>query len=425
MNSKVSFTIRPPTSSKSSELQNHTHSRSYELSSQSFIPHAHDSSDEDDQDGTIEHIVGFDRSGAQRVREIPKFSQQLVIPALANRDWRAAARTRGKPSYIPEGSDLVTGRDGSQGGLGTRDTINSGPQAVGLIRREQKAIITVDATSSLGDSGEVSVETLEQVESEDERARRALLANIAGDAGEERPANIDIIPISANNVMRPMDETEAYKQDVVTRPDSASLADYERVPVSQFGAALLRGMGWKEGTAASRTRTGIVEPWLPSSRPALLGLGAKERPAEEIPVTSGKKAHKSQRPEKRYVPVVRLHRVITKGSDAPPPSRSRSISPGRSTVPSRLPSPVSASPYPNSQDSDRQRRDRNRGRYDDESGHSRSERELGRDRYTDRHDRKRDRDPRGDPKRDERSRSDREHRHSDRDRSSRDYSSRH
>jgi len=420
MTSKVSFTIRPPTSLKSSEVQTRVHSRSSDPRSQSFTPHVPDSSDEDDQDGAIEHIVGFDRSGAQRVRETPKFTKQLVIPALANRDWQAAARTRSRPSYIPGGSDLITGQDGSQGGLGTRDTINSGPQATGLIRREQKSIVKVDAASPLVTSEEVSVEKLKQVESEDERARRALLADVAGGASEDSPANIDIIPISANNATRPMSETDAYKQDVITRPDSASLQDYERVPVSQFGAALLRGMGWKEGTAASRTRTGPVEPWLPSSRPALLGLGAKARPAEEIPVKAGR----SQRPEKRYIPVVRLQR---EGSNAPPPSRSRSISPGRSTGPSRLPSSGSASPYTNHQDSDRQRRDRDRGRYNDESRHSKSERESDQDRRTGRCDRIRDmdRDRRGDPERDERNRSDREHRHSDRDRSSRDYSSRH
>lgn len=89
----------------------------------------------------------------------------------------------------------------------------------------------------------------------------------------------------------------------------ATLADYERVPVSQFGAALLRGMGWKEGTAASRTRPGLVEPWLPSARPALLGIGAKERPQEDIP-PSGNGRFVSKRPEKRYVPIVKVQREV-------------------------------------------------------------------------------------------------------------------
>ena len=70
----------------------------------------------------------------------------------------------------------------------------------------------------------------------------------------------------------------ALMQRFAMRPrEGWTLADYERVPVSQFGAALLRGMGWKEGTAASRKNKGPVEPYLPQSRPALLGIGAKEK----------------------------------------------------------------------------------------------------------------------------------------------------
>lgn len=67
-------------------------------------------------------------------------------------------------------------------------------------------------------------------------------------------------------------------------------------------------MGWKEGTAASRKGHGLVEPWLPASRPALLGLGAKERPAEEIPVLPGKKGHLKQ--DKRYVPLVKVQKEV-------------------------------------------------------------------------------------------------------------------
>ena len=31
------------------------------------------------------------------------------------------------------------------------------------------------------------------------------------------------------------------------RPEQSSLDDYEQVPIEQFGLALLRGMGWKDG----------------------------------------------------------------------------------------------------------------------------------------------------------------------------------
>lgn len=41
------------------------------------------------------------------------------------------------------------------------------------------------------------------------------------------------------------DEVESFQKNLEQLPDEASLEDYEKVPVEEFGAALLRGMGWK------------------------------------------------------------------------------------------------------------------------------------------------------------------------------------
>jgi len=43
---------------------------------------------------------------------------------------------------------------------------------------------------------------------------------------------------------------EGYEEDsylnVSLRPEQSNLEDYERIPIDQFGMAMLRGMGWKE-----------------------------------------------------------------------------------------------------------------------------------------------------------------------------------
>jgi G patch domain/KOW motif-containing protein len=49
------------------------------------------------------------------------------------------------------------------------------------------------------------------------------------------------------------DEEQRFKADVASRPDEASLEDYEKIPVEAFGKALLRGMGWSEGTPIGKT----------------------------------------------------------------------------------------------------------------------------------------------------------------------------
>ena len=114
----------------------------------------------------------------------------LVIPMKPNPDWREAARrrraacacvqphtTRGVPSFVPHSALAATGADGDVGGLGTRDTINSGPQLSGL-QFNKKVKVEVKKGGD-GTMEEVSVEqsTTEVVEeNEDQRALRAILA---------------------------------------------------------------------------------------------------------------------------------------------------------------------------------------------------------------------------------------------------------
>ncbi|KAJ7188565.1 DExH-box splicing factor binding site-domain-containing protein [Mycena filopes] len=281
--------------------------------------HDPDSSDEDDEQQD-ELVTGFDAMGAQRCVSFPYSTPQpsqltsvlfhnlshsslhkskkvpqgpLVIPALKNRDWRELARKRRSASqFVPESAKAATGKDGSVGGLGVRDSINSGPVLSGLqVRAKVKA---EDDGEAVEEQEAMAVDVKEEEETEDQRALRAILAGADGMEGAE---SIDIIPT-------PMSEGDAYKQDVDELPDVATLDDYNRVPIAQFGLALLRGMGWKEGTAASRKPgKGMVQPYLPEARPALLGIGAKER--EVLDDGSNKKGNANKRPERRYVPVVK------------------------------------------------------------------------------------------------------------------------
>jgi G patch domain/KOW motif-containing protein len=43
------------------------------------------------------------------------------------------------------------------------------------------------------------------------------------------------------------DEEDRFRFDVSCRPNEANAQDYERMPVLEYGAALLRGMGWTPG----------------------------------------------------------------------------------------------------------------------------------------------------------------------------------
>ena len=373
-----------------------------------------DSSGEEDETQD-ELISGFDKFGVQRcvkltrylglgpqltkgfylsLHENPKPKGPLIIPALRNRDWRALAKKRKTAQmYVPEsGRAAVTGADGTVGGLGTRGTINSGPQAVGLQIRQKRTASEVNEVIMQ----EAEVKIKPQVEeSEDQLALRALLSSATGE-GDDFSNRTTVIPVT---------EDEAFRQDVEELPDSSTLDHYADMPVSEFGAAMLRGMGWTEDGKGKKN----IQPWLPQSRPALLGIGAKEKQVFD----DGSKKKLFGKPDKKYVPVIKKERPI----DSSTSSRNRSPSqPSRrsgSRHGTRSPSPRRKDRTPHDQErrregddyrkqdrdrSDRHRTDRDSGRKKDEdrSSERRRRRDDDRDRWRGRdEDRRRDKNQGG------------------------------
>lgn len=87
-------------------------------------------------------------------------------------------------------------------------------------------------------------------------------------------------------------EEEQLKMDLQYRPDAAPIEAYDKVPIEEFGAALLRGMGWKDGEAVGRSKkNGLLQPVELKRRPDKLGLGAK--PPDFIPLPPHKKKRTS------------------------------------------------------------------------------------------------------------------------------------
>eukprot|EP00049_Salpingoeca_infusionum_P019611 m.362684 g.362684 ORF g.362684 m.362684 type:complete len:331 (+) comp20750_c0_seq1:133-1125(+) len=127
--------------------------------------------------------------------------------------------------------------------------------------------------------------------------RRGLMTKkeYIGDANDlkkkqKQPEEELVIAVGANQ----MGET-------VTEAEDATDDAYASVPVEAFGAALLRGMGWKTGEAIGLTNKGIVEPIIAKARPKGLGLGAIRQDlkgtqeASAAPLTSTSAADSSRR----------------------------------------------------------------------------------------------------------------------------------
>ena len=209
-------------------------------------------------------------------------------------------RRDGKGPVVPP-SDSELHRDG---GGGNSERINDEEQKIGLIIRERRK--APDRREQNGfraptpPASEVEDRSTPPAASADEAARRALLASLnSSDSTSQQTANA--------NLTIALNEEEALQQDMEERPNAPTLETYSAIPVEGFGAAMLRGMGWKEGMGAGKKRDGPSNASLVKKRPELLGLGAKERSVTPSAGVGGKGGSqpRRERPEMKYMPLVK------------------------------------------------------------------------------------------------------------------------
>jgi hypothetical protein len=156
-------------------------------------------------------------------------------------------------------------------------------------------------------------------------------------------------------------EEDAFLNDVHNAPDAPTLEAYEATPIEGFGAALLRGMGWKDGEEIGKNGV-AAKPKEIKRRPALLGIGAKEEAAVgvELGEWSGGKS-KGKKVTQIYNPVTLRNKhtgeVITEEELKAKLER-------QSMIPDEK-APRSKSRYHDDSEDDERRREKRREKRDD------------------------------------------------------------
>ena len=243
-----------------------------------------DSDSENDTVAPTHQLVSsFDHSagGAIGINDVEKVKTPLVIQRQKNRDWREESRRkRGKNLLPAEVQAARLDKVSTVQNLVQQDNV-SRDFGLTFVKKGEKdghgEITVVDA--------QIKTETLQKqptrLKTEDEEAVEALLGNGTKQSTLVLP-KLEIFDPNgdaANGRFTALvSEDDSFRFDVASRPDSASLEEYAAVPVEDFGAALLRGMGWKEGDVVGKRKDQISTARIVAPRPALLGIGAKEVP---------------------------------------------------------------------------------------------------------------------------------------------------
>jgi len=256
--------------------------------------------DEDEEEvhgSQPQHVSHFDQSagGAIDANETKKDRGPLVILKQENRDWREESRRKRQRNLLPaeaqaaQANGVSTTEDG--------EPAEGAPVKYGLHIAKKAATEeapTADSKVTNGQDGEPSLP--QKSKTDDELALEALL-------GEKPKSNLVLPTVH--------DEDEAFRRDYRDAPDMASLEAYAAVPVEEFGAAMLRGMGWKDGEPIGKRRGQQTEkPRVVERRPALLGLGAKDAQAAGVELgTWGKGAKGQRKVAQSYNPVMLRNKV--------------------------------------------------------------------------------------------------------------------
>ncbi|RMZ73985.1 hypothetical protein GMOD_00004802 [Pyrenophora seminiperda CCB06] len=207
--------------------------------------------DEPDDSNMQQEITGWDAAEGGALDANPKKEKEQlrVIPALPNRDRREEARRKqlAKAPHTQAQTGVVDEKQ--MEGLKIQYGLT-------IVRKEEAAQEDGAAEAPAPESMEVETDELTE---EQRLEKKALDALINGKSAADEL----VIPAQT--------EEEEYRNDIHNAPDGPTLAAYEATPIEGFGAALLRGMGWKGEELAGKN----IKPKEVKRRPALLGVGAK------------------------------------------------------------------------------------------------------------------------------------------------------
>jgi len=256
----------------------------------------HDSDQEDEEEPRHESVTGFSSSGAILSKPLQE-PKERVIENVGNGDWRKRGRKNLLPAEV------------------------QAQQENGNVARIER--VEVSKASGLQFAPETDKEETnehhEKTQSDeaqspprqltaDEEALNALL-----DDGSGKPKSTAVIIQQGNTRLSSRDETEEFRDDVASRPESSTLEEYAAMPVEEFGMAMLRGMGKKRranGEVIDLTPK-TEDPRKTRKQEGFLGIGAKAAPGTGVELGAWGKAdmRKNNKGEGFFTPLMRENKA--------------------------------------------------------------------------------------------------------------------
>ncbi|KAJ5172479.1 hypothetical protein N7492_005072 [Penicillium capsulatum] len=257
------------------------------------LGHGDDSSDEEERAPVHEEVSGFDThtGGALAAdgQTVSDKDKPLVIPVTSKNNWRDRPGVnvrKGKKNLLPREVQAMQEAEKNGQAPGGAAVETEGPSmAYGLsfARGSAEEIEGETVGTEQPKQDEKPLPSENKPLTDDQIAMQALLRETTGEVERRSDLVIEASRPRDEDDTPQYDEGSSFRTDVASRPEPATLDQYNAIPVEEFGAALLRGMGWKDGQAIGRGNYSsstaaerALKPRVPERRPGFLGIGAKD-----------------------------------------------------------------------------------------------------------------------------------------------------
>ncbi|KAI2637341.1 DExH-box splicing factor binding site-domain-containing protein [Xylaria nigripes] len=248
----------------------------------------HGSESDDDDDATGKHEVvttigadtvtsrGSDMSAASRS------SKEYVISSQKNRDWKADLKTRRQnKANLPCSTSLI--EQDTETALADQDNdIKWGLNITKKSPREGSSSPIREVENHKPSASDATTLISQTPRDGDKDAMDALL-------GRRSPTQHLIIKNSVISGKIKFSEQDAYRRGIQEASEVSTVEEYGEIPEGEFGAAMLRGMGWKGEEFGSK-------PKEVKRRPHLMGLGSKEDEEIKKSELDKRNGHRDRRP---------------------------------------------------------------------------------------------------------------------------------
>ncbi|KAK6453683.1 DExH-box splicing factor binding site-domain-containing protein [Scheffersomyces xylosifermentans] len=233
------------------------------------------SDDESDDEGKVVSIDAFDskKGGAIAGNQAVSLKAKVAPLVIEPSDLKSTIDHKRRKVYTPN-SEQDESKLREMEELERKNKLQYG------ITNFSKAETSIDSTAS--NVVAPKDDKIEPIVSKDERIRQSLLK------GENLQPETVIVQ-----------DDESFQRALEDAPDEDSEEEYNRVPVEQFGAALLRGMGWKPDHSKSKTSkspTNAENIIKNRKQGVLVGIGAKPVEADLMEDIVGKRVTKFEIP---------------------------------------------------------------------------------------------------------------------------------